>query len=333
MKKTKHILQSLFWTAVAVLLLAFCLRNIDWASFAQALRQCRWIWILWAMLAGVLTFWFRSASWALLLRSIDASVSDVAAFNAYNLANASNMLIPRSGELVRIGAVVRHSSTDEAGKRILSFDKVLGTVVVERLWDGITILAMTGVLLFARWDQFGGYLTHVVAALKAKALWGWVLGATLLLLGLLLPVLLRKFRRQGKLWAFVEGIKNGLSSSLHLKESGRFLLYTVLIWVFYWLICVCILLALKDIEAFSALTATDAFLLMLAGTLSSVIPVPGGFGAYHGVVGGFLLQFHGIPMSLGMIYATLNHESHVLVQVVLGIEAYLHETLFQKKRQ
>ena len=34
-KKTKNILQSIFWVAVAVVLVYFCLRSIDWEQFMR----------------------------------------------------------------------------------------------------------------------------------------------------------------------------------------------------------------------------------------------------------------------------------------------------------
>lgn len=331
-KKTKNILQSLFWTGVAVLLLVFCLRGIDWDRFADALRQCRWGYVLLAMLAGAANFWFRGARWGLLLRSIDPGISDLTAFNAYNIANASNLVIPRSGELVRLGVVVRHSAKDSRGQRLLSFDKALGTVVVERLWDGIIVLLMTGVLLALHRDTFGAYLGRSLSAVDAEAVAVWGAVGVLLLAALLFwAARFLKGRLREKLRTFLAGIRKGLVSSLHMKKVWHFLAYTALVWICYWLICLCILLALKDIDVFAARTPADAFLLMVAGTLSSVIPVPGGFGAYHGVVGGVLQQLWGVPMSLGMIYATLNHESHVLVQVLLGLGSYLHESFFKKK--
>ena len=69
---------------------------------------------------------------------------------------------------------------------------------------------------------------------------------------------------------------------------------------------------------------------MIAGTVSSVVPVPGGFGAYHGVVCGALLSIWGIPIGTGMIFATLSHESQVITQALCGLASYIHENFFRK---
>ena len=68
-----------------------------------------------------------------------------------------------------------------------------------------------------------------------------------------------------------------------------------------------------------------------AGSLSTIIPVPGGFGAYHGAVATVMQALNGIPLGSGMIYATLNHESQVLAQMVAGIWGYIHQTFFRSK--
>ncbi|MBO7525014.1 MAG: phosphoglycerate kinase, partial [Verrucomicrobia bacterium] len=45
-KKGKNILRYSFWGAVAVVLVWLCLRAVDWQRFAEALRLCRWEWVL-----------------------------------------------------------------------------------------------------------------------------------------------------------------------------------------------------------------------------------------------------------------------------------------------
>ena len=89
--------------------------------------------------------------------------------------------------------------------------------------------------------------------------------------------------------------------------------------------------ALRDIEGFDQLNLTDALFLSIVGSMSSLVPVPGGFGAYHGLVGGALKSLWNIPMSTGMVYATLNHESQIITQALAGIVSYLHESFFRKK--
>ena len=331
-KKAKNILQYLFWGAVAVVLVYFCLRSIDWEQFAQALRLCRWEYVLVSMVLGALVFYMRGNRWRMLLLPFDPSTSRITTFNAYNICMAVNLALPRAGEVVRLGYVVKHSAQDGEGKRLLTFDKALGTLLIERVWDAIVTLGMAAVLLLVKWDSFGGYLQESLSGLGGSSLW-WILGGILVLLAGLLYLAWRLREKGGvwaKIWGFVEGIGHGLSSFTHMKKAWLFFVYTAVIWIIYWLMSVCIVWAVQDIEAFSSFTFTDAFFLMVAGSISSVVPVPGGFGAYHGVVTGALLSIWGIPIGTGMIFAILNHESQVITQALCGLCSYVHESFFRK---
>lgn len=333
-KKAKNILQYIFWGAVAVVLVYFCLRSIDWKQFSEALRQCRWEYIILSMVLGTLVFLVRGSRWRMLLLPFDPSTSSVTTFNAYNICMAVNLALPRAGEVARLGYVVKHSAVGPDGKRLLTFDKALGTLLIERVWDAVVTLGMAAVLLAVMWKTFGAYLMESLSSLGGTDTLWWMLGG-LVVLVLCLLYLAYAFREKGgvrgKIWNFIEGIGSGLSSFLKMKKAWLFFVYTAVIWVIYWLMSACIVWALQDIEAFSSLTMTDAFFLMIAGSISSVVPVPGGFGAYHGVVCGALSSIWGIPMGTGMIFATLNHESQVITQALCGLASYIHENFFRKK--
>ena len=85
--------------------------------------------------------------------------------------------------------------------------------------------------------------------------------------------------------------------------------------------------ALAKVEG---LGMADALMLMVAGALSSLIPVPGGFGAFHGAVALTLASVYGIPFEVGLIFATLSHESQVIAGIVCGAGSYIHETFFRR---
>ena len=331
-KKAKNILQYAFWIVVAVVLVYFCLRSVDWDKFIEALRLCRWEYVLVSMVLGTVVFLIRGNRWRMLLVPFDPSTSRITTFNSYNICMAVNLALPRAGEVVKLGYVVKHSALDQDGKRLLTFDKALGTLMIERVWDALVTLGMAAVLLWIKWDSFGGYLKESLSGLGGGNLW-WIAGGVLILIGALL-FLSWKLRLKGgvwgKIWGFIAGIGKGLSSFTQMKKVWLFFVYTAVVWIIYWLMSACIVWALQDIEAFSSFTLTDAFFLMIAGSISSVVPVPGGFGAYHFVVTGALLSIWGIPIEIGMIFAILNHESQVITQGLCGLCSYIHESFFRK---
>lgn len=334
-KKTKNILSYAFWTLVAGLLIWFCLRAVDWEQFTEALMACRWEYILLSMLLGIAVFYIRSLRWKMLLDPFDPSTRAVTTFNAYNICMAVNLVLPRAGEVARLGYVVRHSAVGEDGKRLLTFDKALGTLLVERVWDALVTLGMGAVLLIVKWADFGPYLQEMLSQVGiGQGLW-WAMGAAVALIVALIFLAWKYRERSGiwsKTWNFLVGIGRGLLSFRQMKRAWLFFLYTAVIWVIYWIMSASIIWALQDVPAFTGLTLTDAFFLMIAGSISSVVPVPGGFGAYHGVVAGALHSIWKLPVSTGMVYATLNHESQVLTQAIAGLASYIHESFIRRAK-
>lgn len=332
-KKVKNILSYVFWGVVAVVLVYFCLRSVDWTQFGEALKLCRWSYVLLSMVLGALVFYIRGCRWRMLLLPIDNATSRITCFNSYNICMAVNLAIPRAGEVARLGLVVKHSSKDADGKRLMTFDKSLGTLLIERIWDAIVTLGMAAVLLILKWEEFGTALLKDYSSVDIKTGLWIALGAVIVLLIAFILLACKLAHRGGfwgKVWDFIKGIGNGLVSFLHMKKAWLFLLDTAVIWVIYWLMSACIVWALQDIPAFAGLGMTDAFFLMIAGSIASVVPVPGGFGAYHGIVAGALLSIWNIPMGTGMIFATLAHESQALTQALCGLGSYIHESFFRK---
>ena len=333
-KKTKSILSYIFWTAVAAVLVYFCLRNIDWTQFIHALEECRWEYVIASMLLGLLSLFLRGLRWRMLLTPIDPGTSILTCFNAYNICCVTNIVLPRAGEVVRLAYIVRHSSKDEDGKRVLSADKVFGTVVIERAWDIVFVAVLATLFTLLNWETFGSFFSELAVSMGDQKGLLWLVVAVLLFIPAFI-VLARHLNHRGGIWAktwgFLEGIGKGLGTFRHMKNGWLFLLLTVLIWFLYWAVSACILWALKGIPDFVPLTLTDALFLSIVGSIGSLVPVPGGFGAYHGLVGGALKSLWSIPMSTGMVYATLNHESQIIVQALAGLVSYVHESFFRKK--
>ena len=346
-KKVTNILRYGLWIAVAAGLLYFSFRSVNWHDFGAALRECRWGYVVLAMVLGAATYWLRSLRWRMQLLPLDASTSRVTCWNAYNICILVNYVLPRVGEVVRCGYAVRHSARDGEGKRLVTFDKALGTVVADRLWDGISMLVVTILVVTLLGNRFGAFFSETLSpglAGKVHLWWILALGAALAAGFIFLCWKLRaRGGIWGRIWGWIRGGYDGLVSCLHMRHGWLFILYTVLIWILYWLMSASILWALQGIDPASVspeladalgkiegLGMADALLLMFAGAVSSLVPVPGGFGAFHGAVALTLSSVYGIPFAVGLIFATLSHESQTIMSILCGAESYIHETFFRR---
>ena len=328
-KKIRDILGYVLSAVLAVVLLGFSFRGIAWSDFWQGVKSCRWEWVLAGMLFGLFSYWLRGIRWRELLLPIDATTRRATCFNAVNISYVANMVLPRLGAIVRCGYITRHSAKDEGGQRLASFDKVFGTVLVDRIWDMLTLGLLVLVMLLPMGGRFSQVLGANEAGMKPDV--PWLLVGAVLAMALAL-CLIWFFRDRnalcGKIWGFLEGILKGVGSCLKMKGWWKFILYTLLIWGCYWMTSVCVLEAVQGrLPGFEALTLTDALFLMVVGSISTVVPVPGGFGAYHYLISLSLSTLYGIPTEVGLIWATLSHESQALMQVLAGGWSFLHETL------
>ncbi len=348
MKKNEFLKYSVS-VAIAVVLLYFSFRDVSWSDFYAGLCNCKWEWIAVAMLAGVASFWFRAVRWRQLLLPVDEGTSRKVTFNAINIGNFANLVLPRVGEFVRCGFITRHSSFD-GKERLASYDKVLGTVVAERSLDVLTLLSLVLAMTICMWSRFGKFLTDNIFQPISERL---NLGLGLLLAGVAALLLVAvfyvwKYRNRSKLLAklsaFAEGLVKGLVSCFKMKNWWLFVLNTILIWTMYWLMSYSVLMAVKfmdvsvlspemadSVSKLAGLGALDALFLMLAGSLSSLVPIPGGFGAFHYIVALALSSVYGVPFATGIMFATLSHESQTITMIVTGLCSYASESLGFRK--
>jgi hypothetical protein len=68
---------------------------------------------------------------------------------------------------------------------------------------------------------------------------------------------------------------------------------------------------------------------MAIGSLGWIVPVPGGFGSFHALVTGGLMMY-GINSDEGVIFATLSHETQLLVMLFFGLIALFSVSLTKK---
>jgi hypothetical protein len=341
--KTVKILKSVFWTILALVLLWFSFRGVDWAEFWKVIRGSRWGYVLLAMAAGVLSFIFRALRWRLLLLPGEPETKRQDCYDGFTIGKLCDFAIPHVGEFVRCGYVVTPRMT---------YDKALGTVVLERAWDILMLLMMIVVLLVFRGDRYGAFFMDRIVRPVTDKLGISTLGLLLALIVLALAVFWgiyawRHSRRSdhyssvipgsdrastfsrkdffsGRIAGFFRGLVQGFSSFLKMKGKGWFLLLTALLWLMFLMMSWFIIKALPmDL----GLGLVDALFIMLVGSVAGIVPVPGGFGAFHYLVALALQTLYAVPFETGIIFATLSHESQAVTMILCGLLSYARQAL------
>ena len=315
-KSIKYILSA----AVAAILLWFSFRDVEWNRFMEGLRSCSWGFILMSMAAGAFAFWLRALRWRQLLLPFDTQTRRITTFNGINIGNISNFVFPRIGEFVRCGVITRRTT--------IAYDKVLGTVVLERSWELLVMLLMLAITVIAGFDRFGSFFLETIwTPLSQKFnMWWIVLSILAVFAGVIF--LIWKFQSRnaicGKIAGIVKGIMQGFSSCLRMERKWLFFAYTAMIWLTYWFMAASTVWAAPFL---SHLDIIDALFLSLVGGLGFAVPVPGGIGAFHFIIGLTLSTVYGVPMETGIIYATISHTSQAITQIIFGAGSYGYEAL------
>lgn len=343
--ESKKILKIALSFALAGVFVFFAFRGIDWASFAQDIRQTRWIWVLAFCVVSVGALIFRMLRWQALLRPLhsgaDAAesgsggsaagaadgaggkVSALRVWDANNVGNIVNVVIPGSGEFVRCGYMT-------AGRA--SYDKVLGTVVTERICDVLAIVLLMAIAILCGSEQMKQFFrTNIAGAAAGQLSLLWVLAGVLLLLATGVWALWHFRERNafcGKIADKLKGFAGGMTSFVRMRKKWLFIIYTIGIWTMYVLMSYSIIKAMPEL---SHLGAADALFLCAIGNFASVIPVPGGIGAYHYLVALSLSGIYGVSWETGLLNATLNHELHAILILLLGAVSYVSLTLQSRK--
>ena len=142
------------------------------------------------------------------------------------------------------------------------------------------------------------------------------------------PSASRKGSFLDRLAGFFHGLGQGISTFLQMKGKGWFLLLTALLWFMFLLMSWFII---KAIPSDLGLTLVDALFIMVVGSVAGIVPVPGGFGAFHYLVALALQTLYGIPFETGIIFATLSHESQAVTTILCGLVSYIHRSFLRRR--
>ena len=144
-------------------------------------------------------------------------------------------------------------------------------------------------------------------------------------------VLVRKLKDRSKFFermnGILEGFLVGFKTFSQVKNKVLFLLYSVMIWVMYMLMSYFVLKAIPQLS--QALMADGLFVASL-GNIASLVPVPGGIGAYHYLLKVSLMGLYGTTDEIGLLFATLCHELHAVLVIVLGVWSYIFRIVILK---
>ncbi|HYX08779.1 MAG TPA: lysylphosphatidylglycerol synthase transmembrane domain-containing protein [Bacteroidales bacterium] len=331
-KSLLNILKFLAFLSLGIVLLYFAFKGIKFQQLVKAFQSVNYWWVLLSLVFAFIAYASRAYRWSLLIEPLGYSPTFSNSFYSLMIGYLANFAFPRIGEITRCGTLSRTEK--------IPVDSLIGTVIIERATDLLSLLTLLIILIVAKFNFFGSFFNknifnpfyEKVAATFNFSVVIWIFIFSSILLFILLYFIFRarlaKLLFVKKTKKAIKGILSGIKTVYTMKKRGQFLLHTVLIWVMYWLMTYVVVFA---IPATSDLTMVDGLFLLVIGGLGMSAPVQGGIGAYHWIVS-LGLTIYGIPRADGLAFATISHESQSLFAIALGTMSFL-VLFFAKKKK
>jgi uncharacterized protein (TIRG00374 family) len=277
---------------------------------------------------GVFAHYFRAIRNILLIDPLGYKVRKTTAFYSVMTCYLANLAIPRLGEVLRCTFLQRYDQ--------VPFQKSFGTVVVERAFDFLIFLLLFVLIIFINNDLLSDLVINkekeitlgcwvsekwgAVGELKYYIIFGFLTGTVIAFT----VGYIKKKRKTSKtrkkhskiidyIKKFITGLWQGFISVKDLKHPCLFIIYTIALWVCYYLgvyFCIFAFDFLQD------LGFMPPFIILVVGAVGFMI-AQGGLGAYPLIVAGILVLY-GVDYPQGLAAGWIGWGAQTVMILVVG---------------
>ena len=313
----KKVLQVIFPLLLGVFILVWVYRDFNFQRVGEVMSYgMDYGWIALSLVFGVFANLFRGWRWKLALEPLGEYPKTSNSVYAIFISYASNLVIPRVGEVTRCGVLSKYDG--------VSFPKSLGTVVSERMIDTLCVGVITGLVLLSQMPVFATFFaeTGTDVGRYAEVLTSghfYLIVLCVVAIGLLGFFLIRNIALFAKLKGILQNVWQGIVALKDIKHIPLYIIYTLGIWVCYFFEFYLAFFAFD----FSAHLGISAGLVMfVVGTLAVIVPTPNGAGPWHFAVM-TMLMLYGVGKEDAGIFALLVHGIQTFLLILLGIYGLL----------
>ncbi len=318
-------LQFFLLPALGIFIVWWLFKDQELSNILKILvNETNYYWILLSIAFGILSHMSRAARWQQLIKATGEQAGFKNAFWAVMTGYFINLLVPRMGEVSKCGVLSKYEK--------LSFTKVFGTVVAERLFDMLILLLIFAIVLAWQFDLLCDFLFKNVDVDKMKGAFISPVIYIVIFSIIVFLYLIRRNRHSIKIFREVSSLwmkfKEGFSSIRKVENAPLFWFYTIFMWIMYFaMVYVCFF----SFAATSQLGIAAGVTILLTGSLGMLIPVQGGLGTWHAMVITTLVLFN-IDKETAGVFAIVAHGSQTLMIIVMGLLAFVILPLTNKQK-
>ena len=313
----KKVLQVIFPLLLGIFILVWVYRDFNFQRVGEVmLHGMDYGWIALSLLFGVFANLFRGWRWRLALEPLGEYPKTANCVYAIFISYASNLVIPRVGEVTRCGVLSKYDG--------ISFPKSLGTVVSERMIDTLCVGLITGIVLLLQMPVFATFFaeTGTNVGRYAEVLTSghfYLIILCVLAILVLAFFLIRNIALFAKLKGILQNVWQGIVALKDIRQIPLYIIYTLGIWVCYFLE---FYLAFFAFDFSAGLGISAGLVMFVVGTLAVIVPTPNGAGPWHFAVM-TMMMLYGVGKEDAGIFALLVHGIQTFLLILLGIYGLL----------
>jgi uncharacterized protein (TIRG00374 family) len=320
-KKLGTIFQFVFFIGLGIFLVWWSIKDLnteDKSHIKTALQNARVVLIIPVFCILLLSHFVRAMRWKLLIESLGYHPAKANTFFAVAIGYLANQAVPRLGEVVKCTILAKYEK--------IPADKLIGTIILERLIDAITLLVIFAITLVIQPTIYKDLIDIFFNPAEASAKEEMPMYIVILIaLGIItLAVAIWMFIKKKNLKDLIalckriwNSVWQGVGSIRHLRSRWQFLFYTISLWSLYFAGGYIGFFALRETEMYGI---KEAFAILSAGSVG-MIATPGGIGAYALLVEK-TMQIYGLQKGVALAFGWLLWLAQTSVILVGGLISF-----------
>ena len=279
-KRLIPILQFIVFFGLGLFLVWWSIHKMDdknWQDCKNALHHAKYFLFIPVFFILTLSHISRAIRWKILMKPMGYAPRLLNTFCAVMVGYLANLAIPRLGEVLKCTILGKYEKVPP--------DKLIGTILVERAVDLVSLLIIFVIALLSQADIIGAYAKRTIVdkffagSVQYFLIKILIVSGIILLTYLLLKFLFKKFGHTmliKKIKNIITGIGIGLSTIKILENKWAFIFHSVLIWACY---VAGTYIGFYAIKETMHLPFAAAFPVLAFASIGMIL-TPGGIGAY-----------------------------------------------------
>lgn len=286
MKKTLlNILKIIIPLGIGVYLTWFFISNMsneELDSLKEAFVKADYIYLFYGLIIMLLSHMSRAYRWKYMLEPLGHKPNFWKMYHSVMIGYLLNLTIPRSGEVARAGYYAKFQKNAK-------FDKVFGTIIVERIIDVVMLGLVLGITLYLQKDLAAfNDIRNSGKTDTSLPVWIYFVVAGIVLVGAI--AILKITILKEKVIGLIKGVLEGVKTIFKLKQRTAYIGHTLFIWGCYVGMIWACSFALPETANLSMNAVFAAFVVGAVAISAS----PGGLGLYPFMVATLLGELYAI---------------------------------------